>query len=264
APAHPDRHARTRQELPDRRGPAIHPRQIPAEAEDPLALLRPAAGQRGAGAPRREIRPILAGRAGPTHHRPEAPHMPPRPPRRELVEYAPWYFVKLVEDDLATHDWVRLTGRVCRVPGLSQPYVNDCAHVVFWTTALLGSRPTRYPHQFSAPSFGFVSQAFKMMGCSRDGFYRFKESSTSKAANGRSRKSAVRSPFEEPRDAGDRGCRNAGDGAAGLRSGPRCQRAQAARPRGFPRRRALCVAAPRPGDYEQAAQGAGSPKRAWC
>src|SRR5262249_23706969 len=30
---------------------------------------------------------------------------------------------------------------------------------------------------------------------------------------------------------------------------------------GFPRRRALCVAAPRPGDYEQAAQGAGSQER---
>ena len=46
------------------------------------------------------------------------------------------------------------------------------------------------------------------------------------------------------------------DRAAGLRAGPRGQRAQAARAHGFPRRGALCVAAPRPGDYEQAAQGA--------
>src|SRR5262249_50331689 len=32
-------------------------------------------------------------------------------------------------------------------------------------------------------------------------------------------------------------------------------------PHGFPRRGALCVAAPRPGDYEKAAQGAGSQER---
>src|SRR5262249_7074913 len=67
---------------------------------------------------------------------------------------------------------------------------------------------------------------------------------------------------EEPRAAGDRGCyRNAGDRAAGFRPGPRCQRAQAARAHGLPRRRALCVATPRPGDHEQAAQGAGSQER---
>src|SRR6516162_9334482 len=58
---------------------------------------------------------------------------------------------------------------------------------------------------------------------------------------------------EEPRAAGDRRRhRNAGDRAAGLRSGPRGQRTQAARAHGFPRRGALCVAAPRPGDYEKA------------
>jgi hypothetical protein len=60
-----------------------------------------------------------------------------------------------------------------------------------------------------AKQLGDVSQACKMMGYSRDSFYRFKE----------------------------------------LR-----QR----RAHGFPRWRALCVAAPRPRDYEQAAQGAGS------
>src|SRR6516164_7375047 len=37
--------------------------------------------------------------------------------------------------------------------------------------------------------------------------------------------------------------------------------AQAARAHGLPRGRALCVAAPRPGDYEQAAQGAGGQER---
>src|SRR5262249_44249661 len=57
---------------------------------------------------------------------------------------------------------------------------------------------------------------------------------------------------EEPRAAGDRGChRNAGDRAAGLRSGPRCQRTETARAHGFSRRRALCVAAPRPGDHDK-------------
>jgi hypothetical protein len=57
--------------------------------------------------------------------------------------------------------------------------------------SFLDNRPPairlRYPRQFSAPSFGFVSRAFKMMGYSRDSFYRFKESSTSKAANWRSK-----------------------------------------------------------------------------
>jgi hypothetical protein len=63
---------------------------------------------------------------------------------------------------------------------------------------------------------------------------------------------------EEPRDTGDRGCRrNAGDRAAGLRSGPHCQLAEEARAHGLVRRRALRVAPPRPG----AAQGVGSQER---
>jgi hypothetical protein len=63
---------------------------------------------------------------------------------------------------------------------------------------------------------------------------------------------------EEPRDTGDRGCRrNAGDRAAGLRSGPHCQLAEEARAHGLVRRRALRVAPPRPG----AAQGIGSQER---
>jgi hypothetical protein len=63
---------------------------------------------------------------------------------------------------------------------------------------------------------------------------------------------------EEPRATGDRGCRRkAGDRAAGLRSGPHCQRAEEARAHGLVRRRALRVAPPRP----CAAQGVGSQER---
>src|SRR5262249_20928882 len=110
--------------------------------------------------PRREIRSILGEGAEPAHHRQEARHVRRRPPRRELVEHAPRYLVELVEDDLATHDWAHL--KETRVPGLPQPgqsaargmsqpqraascyrlpYVNDCAHVVFWTSALPGKSP---------------------------------------------------------------------------------------------------------------------------
>jgi hypothetical protein len=91
----------------------------------------------------------------------------------------------------------------------------------------------------------------------RDSFYRSK-TPTIKAANWRCTKSAARACAEEPRATGDRGCRrNAGDRAAGLRSGPHCQLAEEARAHGLVRRRALRVAPPRPG----AAQGIGSQER---
>ena len=44
-----------------------------------------------------------------------------------------------------------------------------------------------------AKQLGNVSQACKMMGYSRDSFYRFKASSTTKAANWHSRRSAAAS-----------------------------------------------------------------------
>ena len=110
-----------------------------------------------------------------------------------------------------------------------------------------------------AKQLGNVSQACKIMGYSRDSFYRFKDLYDKGGEAGASGDVAAQADPEEPGAAGDRGRRwwpwrstQPAWGQARVSN----ELAQAGDV-GLALRRALGLAAPRPADHETAAQGAG-------